>query len=578
MSATSETSLDSSLQFWRSIFEKRCQASSGLSSSTDQTVFEWFDLEIDALAELTRLAKARRNNSTLISRLPPEILSKIFLFLRDVSQPQAIKPARTSNLGWIGVSHVCQTWRRLAIEYSNLWNNLDCRSISEAWRSAFLSRSGQAPLKVTLPYLSTSFTHDQSARSLKYLEYLVQSHSQRLQDLALLGADAEFLQHLYHPLPAISCLAIEGYRTLALLDFNKLATNAPHLTWLGLGNISHVNPATQPFTQLTECTIYYDTGSTRPSFPLWEGLLSCFPNLQVLRLTDAFPSEFAEESDTDVLPAIQLPASLTQLALTICAPSCVSPMLTFLRHLVAPSACVNMQFRAPLSADTFSDALASRDAAAPSAVSLDFHGSGVSIGLYRDPWPPSNGDAAVHVPDLHIGAKEMSSYQPIESVCGKIEWDKVATLTYTDDRTNGSQSGYQHLSRWSAVASLATEVRHLRVTGDAALGFLHLLTDHATNPETTASSFLRPSRLFNAKLFPRLELLSFGDASETSDRRLGPLLLRDEDRLLVALALRRLHKIPLRELRLPRDVLQSETVQRLRAMVPNIGASEHGKY
>lgn len=97
---------------------------------------------------------SRWNTLSPVSRIPPEILCEIFLQLKALDRVEDHldvygQDAFHNHLGtpWQVVSHVCQTWRSVALNCAALWSR-----ISFAWDaehiSEFASRSKQANLEI----------------------------------------------------------------------------------------------------------------------------------------------------------------------------------------------------------------------------------------------------------------------------------------------------------------------------------------------------------------------------------------------------------------------------------------------
>ncbi|KAI0063932.1 hypothetical protein BV25DRAFT_1853800 [Artomyces pyxidatus] len=86
-------------------------------------------------------AKLRRNAIALISRLPPEILSRVFYFC--VPETHAF-PA---DIQWIKVSHVCTRWREVALNSTHLWSEVHLQW-GEDWVGEMLSRSKGTPIVI----------------------------------------------------------------------------------------------------------------------------------------------------------------------------------------------------------------------------------------------------------------------------------------------------------------------------------------------------------------------------------------------------------------------------------------------
>src|SRR5258707_9297030 len=88
-----------------------------------------------------------------ISRIPNEILSKIFCTLRN-RYARATKQWHWSHGHgpdclegqWITVSHVCHNWREVALNTSLLWCHIDVLPLVRTWIPELLRRSKHSPL------------------------------------------------------------------------------------------------------------------------------------------------------------------------------------------------------------------------------------------------------------------------------------------------------------------------------------------------------------------------------------------------------------------------------------------------
>ena len=97
------------------------------------------DLNISRHERDIQELKTRRNAFAAISCLLPEILSKIFLLVRDDATEW--KP-----LEWIEVSYVCRHWRNVALTCPSLWTCLPRPLRSARWMEEILKRSKKASL------------------------------------------------------------------------------------------------------------------------------------------------------------------------------------------------------------------------------------------------------------------------------------------------------------------------------------------------------------------------------------------------------------------------------------------------
>ncbi|KAF6758680.1 hypothetical protein DFP72DRAFT_887914 [Ephemerocybe angulata] len=90
------------------------------------------------------------NTFAPINRLPPEILSRIFV--------QSAAECRQDSLSWIQVTHTCHHWREVALDCAALWSNISF--VNPAFTKVMLARSKDAPLHVNLNTIYTRKTPD----------------------------------------------------------------------------------------------------------------------------------------------------------------------------------------------------------------------------------------------------------------------------------------------------------------------------------------------------------------------------------------------------------------------------------
>lgn len=101
------------------------------------------DSEIQRLNSCICLLNSRRNLLCRISRLPPELLSEVFLLLAEQLQAQ---DRFKVDFKWINVAHVCRLWRNIALQHGRLWGKIDTTRLERA--AAFVDRSKGAPLAI----------------------------------------------------------------------------------------------------------------------------------------------------------------------------------------------------------------------------------------------------------------------------------------------------------------------------------------------------------------------------------------------------------------------------------------------
>ncbi|KAI0349695.1 hypothetical protein OH77DRAFT_1594079 [Trametes cingulata] len=106
----------------------------------------------DALAASVQLVidlKSHLNDTTAIARLPPELLSEIFLHVvedRYGEVTTSYSPCSSRFYKWIVVTHVCRRWRAIALDTAKLWSYVILTRSSVV--REVLSRSRKAPLSI----------------------------------------------------------------------------------------------------------------------------------------------------------------------------------------------------------------------------------------------------------------------------------------------------------------------------------------------------------------------------------------------------------------------------------------------
>jgi hypothetical protein len=112
-------------------------------SSTSQTLelgCPKIDKEIQDAYELARKLRTNKNTLAYFSRLPTEIIARIFTTLAHYS-------SNHGSLSWIrSVTAVCGHWRAIALECPNLWSTIIFAS--PIWVEEMLKRSKMAPLTI----------------------------------------------------------------------------------------------------------------------------------------------------------------------------------------------------------------------------------------------------------------------------------------------------------------------------------------------------------------------------------------------------------------------------------------------
>ena len=93
---------------------------SAFSPLKDRNTYMRVQGEIQALEAAIRALKGRHNSLSSISRLPAELLSRIFELLARSKDTASVK--RTPH--WVEVSYVYSQWRHIALECQRLWTHI----------------------------------------------------------------------------------------------------------------------------------------------------------------------------------------------------------------------------------------------------------------------------------------------------------------------------------------------------------------------------------------------------------------------------------------------------------------------
>ena len=273
--------------------------------------------------------RTRRNNFSLIGRLPPEILSCIFSF-HAINQPTQVDPIYNPDdpypssssptrlgLGWITVTHVCHRWRQVALSDPNLWRTI-VLGLGAEWAEEMLARSKAALISYSRD-LSFRPRVRSSRRSLDD-EVTLRKHLSHVQRLVLCGNPeslAPAVRALSTPAPHLESLELRRnasqYRDSCItLPSDLFAHDAPklrHVTLLGCAapwdspvfrGLTHLNiriPSIDSFPWPTPPAQSYLLSI--PTLDRLLSILEAMPSLQVLTLGNCLPRM---ESTSRVVP------------------------------------------------------------------------------------------------------------------------------------------------------------------------------------------------------------------------------------------------------------------------------------
>ncbi|KAJ6591565.1 hypothetical protein DFH09DRAFT_1358138 [Mycena vulgaris] len=234
------------------------------------------DQEIHKLSESVRALQSRRNALSPVGRLPPEILSRVFVFCSD-----------PDSLMWVKeVSHISRHWRAVALACPTLWT---FPVFSQPkWADEFLKRSKMAPLtvKADLTYMTprmVNTVHSSLIHISRIGELDVKTGSRSVPEILNLSDPAPYLHSL--------CLESPGFSNeqhFTLPDTFLNGGEAPRLRKLELTRF--FLPWDSPLmSNLIHLKIHHPGSIARPSMSELVEALERMPLLETLELDNALP-------------------------------------------------------------------------------------------------------------------------------------------------------------------------------------------------------------------------------------------------------------------------------------------------
>lgn len=153
---------------WASIATERLEEIDRFISGESQSVAhirQHLAQEVEVLARSKADISARLNSLLPISRFPLEMLNHVFSLLVEIDPPTPIpapevipqKP-RLGNLGWIGVTHVCRHWRKVALNSPLLWTSVIF--VFPTASKDILRRSGSSPFAIRYNFQTDTVVPD----------------------------------------------------------------------------------------------------------------------------------------------------------------------------------------------------------------------------------------------------------------------------------------------------------------------------------------------------------------------------------------------------------------------------------
>ncbi|THU75466.1 hypothetical protein K435DRAFT_974819, partial [Dendrothele bispora CBS 962.96] len=258
---------------------------------------ELIDREIEKHQNIIRDLKTRRNLHASISKLPPEILSTIFLLYRD---------EMTYNhydywhpLAWIKVSHICRHWRNVAQGCPALWSHPNFCMPASVPEMLLRSKSAPLTIQLTFDYYGTSKMIEAFHTSLEQVARI------RELSLAMSGHDFERLfPRTDQAAPHLHKLVLNSLpdrREVKVLPEDFLDGHAPCLSYLELRDF-HLpwgSPLLKNLTAL-KLTRTHLNSQMQWSLPTLEQLvemLGRMPGLETLELENVLPSSGSSLSE-----------------------------------------------------------------------------------------------------------------------------------------------------------------------------------------------------------------------------------------------------------------------------------------
>lgn len=284
--------------------------------------------------ECIRAINTRLNALVPISRLPPEVLSEIFLRMAGHRADHKSRPPKVRE--WIHVTHACTHWREIALQCAELWSRLDVPSVPELV-AAFLLRSKDVPLTMTLSFKSSEAALLLALSALHRVRML-------FVDVFRKPADA-VLQRLGGRVPLLESLTITNAshnldfsqfpaslsRMLSHPESNRLRTLETQFSCLTWRNVS--------FDGLTRLQVCGDGDSSERSIACFFNTLASMSQLEELELREVFDHHFRPDRERPLtsIPTLSAPITLPRLRRLLAYGESTSTTTTLLNNLHTPS-------------------------------------------------------------------------------------------------------------------------------------------------------------------------------------------------------------------------------------------------
>ncbi|KAF9483705.1 hypothetical protein BDN70DRAFT_827192 [Pholiota conissans] len=216
---------------------------------------------IDRMIYLLNQQKAynsRVRNSSLpaISCLPPEILSQIFL--DAVTEEASLKPSfSVQTVVPLRLSHVCYTWRMLALSLSEIWASVHCRvrkgkvTAQAAFLEEWLSRSNGRLLSIRVSFEDEALWKDSQS---DVMAKAIIPHSRRWKHLDLVVPKPWFpiLKHAEGKVENLESLSLRALPGIVYSSQPMVFCEAPRLRKILVKSLGLI----LPWTYITSVSFY----------------------------------------------------------------------------------------------------------------------------------------------------------------------------------------------------------------------------------------------------------------------------------------------------------------------------------
>ncbi|KAG2132917.1 uncharacterized protein EDB93DRAFT_1175384 [Suillus bovinus] len=214
-----------------------------------------------------------RLGSPALWRLPPEILSHIFVYC--LPEDEYLAPA--SRLAPVLLTRICRRWREVVVGMPRLWCSLRLEAEHDDWHQrascydAWLKRTLGRPLSLAL--------HFKYSNGTRRVQRLLQPYSHQIHSLYIDFHGVDDSAFSFNFCPALQELSVVGHTAAVAQPISRLSSTLtnlkfPGMWWFDIELLSSFAPV---WANLTEVEIYVDKQDA------FIHLLQLCPNLSSLK-------------------------------------------------------------------------------------------------------------------------------------------------------------------------------------------------------------------------------------------------------------------------------------------------------